>query len=150
MDLSPNSEFPHQIIGAAFEVHSRLGRWLNEAAYERAMQIELALRGIDSKRQVEYPVYYKGYKLDQAYRVDMLVEDCVCLEFKAVSFMTERELSQIMSYLKFCDIPLGYLINFRAMDFSVGRVPAKETDDDRLYLDKGIYRFIHRIAPPPL
>lgn len=64
MDLSPNSEFTHQIIGAAFEVHSRLGRGLNEAAYERAMQIELALRGIDSKRQVEYPVYYKGYKLD--------------------------------------------------------------------------------------
>lgn len=73
----------------------------------------------------------------------MLVEDCICLEFKAIPVMTERELSQLLSYLNFCQLPLGYLINFHAEDFTVGRVPNKESESGSLYLDKGIYRVVH-------
>ncbi|MGM9854048.1 MAG: GxxExxY protein [Muribaculaceae bacterium] len=147
-DLSIDSRLGYEIIGAAFEVRKELGRWLNEAAYEHAMQIELAERGIKSKCQVEYPVIYKGHKLAQSFRVDMLVEDCVCLEFKALAMMTGRELSQIISYLNFCNLPLGYLINFRAEYFTPEKVPSKTFYSDELYLDKGIYRVIHKITYP--
>ena len=140
IDLSPDCELTHKIMGAAFEVRKKLGRWLNESAYERAMQIELALQGIESKCQVEYPVIYKGHNLNHAYKIDMLVEDCVCIEFKTVSVMTERELSQIVNYLRYCNIQVGYLMNFRADDFCIARIPVKEDINDHLYLDKGIYR----------
>lgn len=80
-------------------------------------------------------------RLEKALRIDLLVEDKIPVELKALNFMGLREVSQILEYLKFGEFKLGYLINFKAPDFTV----AKDFDYNIDYLDKGIYRFVNRI-----
>lgn len=73
-----------QIIGAAIEIHRELGPGLLESAYEHCLAHELRLRGLNFRRQVEIPIIYKGTKLDCGYCIDLLVEDTVVVELKAV------------------------------------------------------------------
>ena len=141
MDADKLNNLGYKIIGAAYEVRRILGSNLYEASYEQALQLELELRGVHSERQVYFPVYYKGMRLEKALRVDLLVEDKIPVELKALNFMGQREVSQILEYLKFGEFKLGYLINFKAPDFTV----AKDFDYNIDYLDKGIYRFVNRI-----
>ena len=124
-----------ELIGAAFEVRKQLGRFLYEEVYEQALQYELHLRGIRSERQVFLPISYKGVQLEKSYRIDLLVENSVIVELKALEYMGGKEISQILTYLKFSNLNVGYLINFGVEDFSIGRIGENEI------LDKGIYRF---------
>ena len=126
----------YKIIQASFEVRKQLGRFLYEDSYERAMQVELNLMGIKSERQKCFDVYYKGVKLDKSYKIDLLVEDQIQVELKALSYMANTEVSQILSYMRFGGYKVGYLMNLGATDFTTGKFVQDQ------YLDKGIYRFV--------
>ncbi len=126
-----------KIIGAAFDVRNTLGQHLTEKAYEEALQIEQESLRISSRRQVHFPVEYKGHILREAFRIDLLVEDSIIVELKALPQMGAAEIGQITAYLNYCQKPLGYLINFHAPDFK----PTVVKEEAVLY--NGIYRFIN-------
>jgi len=100
------------IIGAAIEVHRNLGPGLLESAYEECLCHELHLRGIDCKRQVPLPLLYKGLKLDCGYKIDLIVQDEVVLELKAVERLLPIHEAQLLTYLKLTGKRVGLLINF--------------------------------------
>ncbi|MBZ5650949.1 MAG: GxxExxY protein [Acidobacteriia bacterium] len=100
------------IIGAAIEVHRNLGPGLLESAYEECLCHELHLRGLDCKRQVPLPLLYKGLKLDCGYKIDLIVQDEVVLELKAVERLLPIHEAQLVTYLKLTGKRVGLLINF--------------------------------------
>lgn len=101
-----------RIIGAAIEVHRHLGPGLLESAYELALGYELADRGLKAVRQLALPVYYKGVELGQSYRIDLLVEDSVVVEVKAIQQLLPLHEVQLLTYLRFAGKRLGLLLNF--------------------------------------
>ncbi|MCE5293244.1 MAG: GxxExxY protein [Chlamydiales bacterium] len=100
------------IIGAAIEVHRILGPGLLESTYEACLAFELKERGLKVERQVELPLRYKSVNLDCGYRLDLLVNDTVVVEIKAVTTVAPIHLAQLTSYLKLSQCRLGLLINF--------------------------------------
>lgn len=101
-----------RIIGAAIEVHKELGPGLHESTYERCLVHELKLNGIQAVRQKAQPITYKGLELEEGYRIDILVEEKIVLELKAVKELDDVHLAQLLTYLKLSKIHLGFLINF--------------------------------------
>ena len=101
-----------KIIGAAIEVHKHLGPGLLESAYEQALCCELSLRNIDFERQKHLPADYKGINLDCGYRIDLLVDDLVIVELKAVVKLDPLFEAQLLTYLKLSQLWLGMLLNF--------------------------------------
>jgi GxxExxY protein len=101
-----------KIIGCAIEVHRELGPGLLESAYEACLAYELAQLGLKVERQKPLPVVYREVKLDCGYRMDMLVEDLVVVELKAVEKLDRIHEAQRLSYLKLSGCRLGLLINF--------------------------------------
>ena len=102
------------IIDAAYNVHSCLGPGLLESTYEVCLLTELVERGLSVERQKKLPVIYKGCKIDEGYRIDLLVEDEVIIELKTVEYVLPVHEAQIISYLKLSGKKLGYLINFNS------------------------------------
>ena len=100
------------IIGAAIEVHRILGPGLLESAYEHALAHELALRKISYERQKRVALDYKGIHLFCGYRLDLLVENAVVVEIKAIDGLLPIHQAQLLSYLKLGGWKLGLLINF--------------------------------------
>lgn len=100
------------IIGAAIAVHRALGPGLLESAYEACLAFELADRGHKVERQKELPVTYRGVTLDCGYRLDLVVDDAVVVEMKAVDTVLPIHRAQLLSYLKLSGHKLGLLINF--------------------------------------
>ncbi len=100
------------IVNSAYEVHTHLGPGLLESTYEACMLYELRKAGLKAESQKPMPVFYKEIKMDVGYRVDILVEDKVIIENKAVTETTNIDMAQIIAYLKLADCRLGYLINF--------------------------------------
>jgi GxxExxY protein len=106
------NDLTHTIIGAAIEVHRTLGPGLLESTYEHCLTIELNSQGLIVKRQVVLPVSYKGKIIEDAYRLDLLVEDTVIVELKAVEQIMPVHKAQVFTYLNLSKKPLGLLINF--------------------------------------
>jgi GxxExxY protein len=104
-------QLAHAVIGAAIEVHRHLGPGFTEEVYEKALCIELGLRGIPFERQRSITVGYKGHDLG-AGRLDLLVGGCLVLELKSVSALTQVEVAKVLSYLEASGCELGLLINF--------------------------------------
>ena len=101
------------IIDAAMEVHREFGPGLLERVYEAALARELDLRGIASRRQVPTQVFYKGQALDEeAYRIDLLVQECVVVELKTVPSLLPIHEAQLHTYMRLSNKCLGLLINF--------------------------------------
>jgi GxxExxY protein len=100
------------IIGAAIEVHRHLGPGLLESAYEECLCQELMLRNIPFKRQFPLPVSYKGKDLDCGYRIDLLVNDEVVVELKAVENLLPIHEAQTLTYMKLGGWHVGLLLNF--------------------------------------
>ncbi len=101
------------VIGAAIEVHKELGPGLLESAYQQAVEHELTLRGIRFEAQNACPITYKGLLIENAYRLDLLVEGKLVVELKSVDALAEVHEAQLLTYLKFSGCALGLLINFR-------------------------------------
>ena len=106
------NDISERIIGAAIEVHRTLGPGLLESAYANAMAIELALRQCRFEQEVPVLARYKGQSLGIVYRADLLVEDMVLVELKAIDALQEVHSAQLLSYLRLSDKNLGLLINF--------------------------------------
>ena len=104
-------QLSHRIVGCAFHVHSSLGPGLLESAYEGALEIELALAGLKVERQKVYPLQYRGHYIS-SYFADMVVEDKIVLELKAVDMLTGLMKAQVINYLKLSGLKVGYLMNF--------------------------------------
>ena len=101
----------HDVIGAAIEVHRRMGSGLIESIYERCMVRELELRSIPAATQQLVRIQYKGIVFDEPLRFDILVDSCLLLELKAVEALHPFS-AQLFSYMKVVDVPVGLLINF--------------------------------------
>jgi len=102
------------VIGCAIEVHRALGPGLLESAYEHCLCYELAQAGLAFERQVELPVNYKGVILDCGYRMDIIVENVLVVEVKAVERLIAVHEAQLLSYLKLSNKPIGLLLNFHS------------------------------------
>jgi GxxExxY protein len=100
------------IISAAIAVHRELGPGLLESAYESCLVYELLQQGLTVERQKALPVTYRGVKIDCGYRIDLLVEDAVIVELKAVESIDPIHEAQLLSYLKLSGYQIGLLINF--------------------------------------
>ena len=108
------------IIGAALKVHSHLGPGLLESVYEICLIHELRTRGLVVESQRVLPVVYAGLVLDSAFRLDVLVENLVVLEVKAVAALLPIHKAQLINYLKLGNYPLGYLMNFNEVHLKNG------------------------------
>ncbi|MEZ5344794.1 MAG: GxxExxY protein [Pyrinomonadaceae bacterium] len=109
MELNKISE---KIIGGAISVHKALGPGLLESTYEVCLIHELSKEGLKVQSQLALPVVYDGIKLDAGYRIDLLVENSVIVELKAIDSLLPIHEAQLISYLKLSEMKLGLLINF--------------------------------------
>ena len=100
------------IVDACFSVHKEMGPGLLEAIYELCLLKELELRGVKAESQVSIPLVYKSFNLSKKYKIDVLVENEIIVEIKAVEFALPVHKAQIISHLKLADKRLGYLVNF--------------------------------------
>ena len=103
------------IIAAAINVHRELGPGLLESAYEACLVYELSLQSLKVEQQKPLPVKYKTVELDCAYRLDLLVNNSVIVEIKAVEKLLPIHSAQLLSYLKLSNCQLGLLINFNSV-----------------------------------
>ena len=101
----------HATIGAAIEVHRALGPGYLESVYEEALAIELSLRGIAFVRQAEIAIQYKQREVGKG-RIDLMIEQRLIVELKAVEVLNEIHRAQVISYLRTTGLHLGLLINF--------------------------------------
>jgi GxxExxY protein len=106
------NEISYKIIGSAIEVHKYLGPGLLESVYEPCLIDEMRNIGLFVKSQVYIPVYYKGKDLGGNLKIDLLVNDIIVVEEKAVDIMIPLYRAQLLSYLKLTGKPKGLLINF--------------------------------------
>ena len=118
------------VLQAAMKIHTKLGPGLLESAYRACMCHELKKASLEVQSETVLPITYDGVSLDIGYRVDLLVEDVVLVELKAVSKILPLHEAQILSYLKLSGKPIGLLINFH--------VP---------HLREGIKRYVNNAAP---
>ncbi len=105
----------HEAIGAAIEVHRILGPGLLESIYEKCLMRELEIRSIKVVRQQKVQIDYKGEVFEEELRFDLLVENCLLLELKAVQEVHPIHKATLLSYMKLLNIPLGLVINFHEM-----------------------------------
>lgn len=101
-----------QVVDSAFKVHKQLGPGLLESVYETCLTYELKSRGLIVQTQVAVPIVYEGLKLDGGLKLDLLVEDSLIVELKAVEVMIPVFEAQLLSYLRLTNKRLGLLINF--------------------------------------
>ena len=109
-----------QVVDAALAVHSALGPGLLEGVYEICLFHELQKRGLKVQRQVSLPVIYDGLSLEEGFRLDMLVEDALVLELKAIEEIAPIHLAQLLTYLKLSGRRLGLLITFNVVRIKEG------------------------------
>ena len=124
-----------EVIGAAMEVHRHKGPGLIESIYERCLLRELELRSISATTQKLVRVEYKGLVFNEPLRFDLLVDDCLLVELKAVELLHPSSKAQLFSYMKLLDIPVGLLINFHdpALKNGISRMSlpgANRTEED--------------------
>ena len=108
------------IIDSAIKVHTTLGPGLLESAYEACLKHELSNRNLKVIAQLNLPVFYDGVTIDAGYRLDLLVEDSVIIEIKAVEQLKSIHEAQLITYLKLSDKKLGLLINFNVTRLKYG------------------------------
>ncbi|MBL0183836.1 MAG: GxxExxY protein [Chitinophagaceae bacterium] len=110
------NELTYAVIGCAIEVHKQIGPGLLESVYEKCFLRELALKGLLYKNQVWVPLQYKGLKLDAELRLDVLVEDILCVELKAQDGLLPIHEAVLFSYMQMLQKPKGILINFHCIN----------------------------------
>ena len=115
-----NNEISGAVVDAAMKIHSALGPGLLESAYAACLKHELIKRGLRVSCEVPLPVVYDGVRLDAGYRLDMVVEDTVVVELKAIEALAPIHQAQIISYLKLSGKPIGLLINFHSLHLKDG------------------------------
>lgn len=116
------NQLSYEIIGAAIELHKNVGPGLLESAYENALAYELKMKGFNVQQQVALPFIYKEVKQEVGYRLDLLIENKVIIELKAVETILPVHYAQVLTYLKLSDLKLGLLINFKYLKGNIHRI----------------------------
>jgi GxxExxY protein len=106
-----HADLTSKIIGCAMIVHSTLGNGFQEVIYQRALEIEMSLAGLEFKREFEMPIMYREFQIGTR-RVDFFVEEKVSVEIKATSSLDDTHLAQALNYLEAYNLEVGLLINF--------------------------------------
>src|SRR5690349_4811701 len=106
------NDLTYKAIGCAIEIHKHVGPGLLESVYEKCFLRELNLRGLSYKNQLWVPVHYNGLNLDTELRLDVLVEDILCVELKAQEGLLPIHDAILLSYMQMLQKPKGLLINF--------------------------------------
>ena len=106
------NELSNIVLGCAIEVHKQLGPGLLESAYQECLYYELKNKGLSVSKEKPMPILYKEVKLDHGYRIDLLVENKVVIEVKAVEMFTDVHTAQVLTYLRLGGYKLGLLLNF--------------------------------------
>ena len=101
-----------EIVDAAIKVHKTLGPGLLESAYQRCLEFELTKRKIKVICEVTLPIFYDGLEVDVGYRLDMLIEDCIIVENKAIDKLLPIHDAQLLTYMKLKRCKIGFLINW--------------------------------------
>ena len=116
-------DITEKIIGCAYEVHKFLGNGFQEVIYQRALALEMIEARLDFSREVEQPIFYKGYKEEiGTRRADFIVAGKVLVELKAIIQLEDVHLAQILNYLKAYRFEVGLLINFGSKGMTFKRV----------------------------
>lgn len=102
----------YEVMGCAIEVHKHLGPGLLESHYERCMIYELQQKGLNFKSQHSIPLNYKSTSIECVYRCDLIVEDMLIIELKAIEYVLPVHHAQLLSYMQILKIPKGLLLNF--------------------------------------
>jgi len=129
----------YNIVGAAMEVYNTLGRGMEEAIYQEALQMELYDRGIESRREVWFDMYYKGKKMKKRYKADFVVMG-VIVELKSVSVFSSEHRAQLFNYMRITKQKRGILMNFGGKSFAAERYWYQEESDDFILLKESNYR----------
>ena len=109
-----------RVIGAAIEVHRKMGPGLIESIYEKCLMRELQLQAMPAKNQLIVPVEYKGYTFEEPLRLDILVDGCLLLELKSVEKVHPIHKAQLLSYMKLLNVPIGLIFNFHELQLRDG------------------------------
>ena len=112
MITARTEEIAKIIVNSAYKVHKELGPGLLEKVYEVCLAHEISKAGLDVKRQIDLPIIYDGIEFSEGLRLDLLVENTVIIEIKAVKIINPVWQAQIISHLKMLKKDLGFLINF--------------------------------------
>jgi GxxExxY protein len=115
-------EVGRAVIGSAIKVHSAVGPGLLESAYEACLAYELEKQGLRVRRQALVPIRYDELTIDNGYRIDLLIEELVVVELKAVSAILPVHHGQLLSYLRLGGYKLGFLLNFHVAHMRDGIV----------------------------
>ena len=113
----------YKIVGCAIEVHKHLGPGLLESVYETCLVDELISAGLKVQKQIYVPIVYKGKELGAPLKLDLIVEELIIVENKAVDVMIPLYSAQLLTYLKLSGKPKGLLINFNSMNIANQLVP---------------------------
>ncbi len=114
------NKLTEQILKCAYKVHSELGPGLLESAYEECLFYELKQIGLNVEKQKALPLIYYDVKLDAGYRLDLLVENKVVVEIKAIDAFTDVHIAQVLTYLKLSKSKIGLLLNFNVASLKNG------------------------------
>lgn len=117
------NQLSYGIVGCAIEVHKHLGPGLLESIYEECMIHELRSKDFDVKNQVLVPVIYKGLEIRQSLRLDILINDAIIVELKALEGILPVHKAQLLSYMKLAQKPKGLLINFFTDNITKSVIP---------------------------
>jgi GxxExxY protein len=109
-----------RILACAIDVHRELGPGMLESAYRACLAHRLSMEGLAVRQEVPVSLSYKGLLVDVAYRADLIVEDSVLLELKAIDALLPIHSAQVLTYLKFLDMRVGLLLNFNAKNLVKG------------------------------
>lgn len=140
MSLNPlYTKIGSDIINCAYEVRNSTRQGLREEYYKLALAWELSQLGYKVEVEHPIPVLYKGVTLTTDFKADILVNNSVIIETKALGEMFEKQSRQLLTYLELSGLHLGYLINFGAEDFRFGKL------SDSLPYRKGLYRIVNNI-----
>lgn len=119
------SDLTEKIIGCAMEVHKELGNGFQEVIYQRALEIEMSIAGLNFNREFEMPIYYREHHIGTR-RVDFLVENVISVELKAVTKLEDVHFAQAINYLEAYNLEIGLLINFGETSLDFKRLTNKK------------------------
>ena len=114
------NELTKIVIGESIKVHSKLGPGLLESVYTECISFKLIEAGLRIQKQKPIPLVFEGIKLECDFRCDILVEDKLIIEIKAIDSLNEVHLAQVLTYLRLMDLKLGLLINFNVLRLKDG------------------------------
>jgi len=106
----------YHVNGAAIEIHKALGPGLLESAYQQCMIHELRKRGIPFEFEVAVPIIYKGVEIGSRLKCDLLIENCLVVELKAIESILPVHEAQILTYMKLLEVPKGLMLNFNCVN----------------------------------